>query len=264
MEIILYLALGVFAGFIAGLLGVGGGLVIVPVLSALFITQDFDKSVVMHLAIGTSLATIIFTSISSVWAHHKRGAVRWGDVVRITPGIISGAWVGAAIADVIPTSGLQLFFGLFELYVAVQMTLSFTPKPHRSLPAKSGMFLAGNVIGSISSIVGIGGGTLTVPFLTWCNVNMREAVASSAACGLPIAIAGVIGFIITGWNDSALPSGSFGFVYIPALLGIVVMSVLFAPLGAKVAHAIPTKQLKRVFAVLLYILAFNMLYSYFK
>lgn len=264
MEIIIYLALGIFAGFTAGLLGVGGGLIIVPVLSALFINQVFDKTIVMHLAIGTSLATIIFTSISSVWAHHKRGAVRWVDVVRLTPGIILGAWMGATIAGVISTSGLQLFFGLFELYVAIQMTLNITPKPHRSLPAKPGMFMAGNVIGSISSIVGIGGGTLTVPFLTWCNVNIREAVASSAACGLPIAIAGVIGFIVTGWNDAALPSGSFGFVYVPALLGIVAMSVLFAPLGAKVAHAIPTKQLKRVFAILLYILAFNMLYSYFK
>ena len=261
MEIIIYLALGAFAGFIAGLLGVGGGLIIVPVLATLFIHQAFDHSVVMHLAIGTSLASIIFTSISSVWAHHKRGAVRWNDVLTLTPGIITGAWLGAAVADVIPTSGLQAFFGLFELYVAIQMSLNLAPKAHRSLPNKAGMFAMGNVIGSISSIVGIGGGTLTVPFLMWCNVKMREAVASSSACGLPIAIAGAIGFVIMGWNELALPSGSFGFIYPPALLGIVATSVLFAPLGTKVAHAMPAKKLKRVFAILLYILAFNMLYS---
>lgn len=254
-----YMLLGAIAGFVAGLLGVGGGLVIVPLLAMMFTAQGFADSVIMHLAVGTSLATIVFTSISSVWAHHRHGAVRWREFMRLAPGIVTGAWMGAALANVLPTSMLRTVFGLFELYVAIQMTLNFKPKPHRRLPGYPGMFGMGNVIGGISAVVGVGGGTLTVPFLVWCNVSIREAVATSAACGLPIALSGSLGFIISGWNEHELPFYSIGFLHLPALIGIVAASVLVAPLGAKLAHWLPAHRLKQTFAVVLYILAAYML-----
>jgi uncharacterized membrane protein YfcA len=259
--LIYLLSLGAAAGFIAGLLGVGGGLIIVPILAMIYTSQGAADSIIMHLAIGTSLATIVFTSISSVWAHHQRGAVRWEDFYHLTPGIIIGAWLGAGIADSLPTAGLRVFFGLFELFVAIQMSVALKPKPHRTLPARPGMFGVGNVIGGVSSIVGIGGGTMTVPFLVWCNVSMREAVATSAACGLPIAIAGAIGYLVTGWGDPHLPGYSLGFIYLPALLGISSASIVFAPLGARLAHRLPARRLKQVFAVVLYMLAGYMLFG---
>lgn len=254
-----FVILGAFAGLIAGLLGVGGGLIIVPVLVAIFDNQGIANSVIVHLAIGTSLASIVFTSISSIWAHHRNRAVLWPICFRLTPGIISGAWLGAAIADFIPSDMLKRIFGLFELYVAIQMTLNIKPKPHREFPTNWGAFGIGNIIGSVSTLVGIGGGTLTVPILTWCNIAMRNCVATSAACGLPIAVAGAIGFIVTGWTNSNLPGHSLGFVYLPALLAIVSGSVLTAPLGAKLAHILPTPRLKQIFAILLYVLSARML-----
>ncbi|VAW82190.1 Uncharacterized UPF0721 integral membrane protein [hydrothermal vent metagenome] len=257
----LYLGLGAIAGLVAGLLGVGGGLIIVPVLAAMFVRQGIADPVVMHLAIGTSLASIIFTSLSSVWAHHRRQAVRWRDVGRLAPGIVVGAWLGAAIADNLPSAGLRTFFGLFELYVAIQMTFKFKPSPHRDLPGPVGMFGVGSLIGGISSVVGIGGGSFTVPFLSWCNVSMREAVGTSSACGIPIAVAGAAGFVIAGWGETTLPANSLGYVYLPALTGIAAASVLFAPLGARLAHGLPADRLKQVFALLLYVLAAFMLFG---
>ncbi len=250
-------ALGVFAGLVAGLLGVGGGLIIVPVLALLFERAGYGP--VMHLAIGTSLATIVFTSIASVRAHHRHGAVRWPVFFRLTPGIVAGALLGAAVADRLPTDALRLFFGLFELFVAVQLTLDLRPKPQRRLPGSLGMGLAGAVIGGVSAIVGIGGGTLTVPFLVWSNVAMREAVATSAACGLPIAVAGAFGFMLAGRDATGLPPGSLGYVHLPSLAAIVATSILFAPLGARLAHRLPARTLKRIFALLLFVLAVRML-----
>lgn len=258
---ILYLGLGAVAGLVAGLLGVGGGLIIVPVLAAMFIRQGIADPVVMHLAIGTSLASIIFTSMSSVWAHHLRQSVRWRDVGRLAPGIVIGAWLGAAIADTLPSAGLRKFFGLFELYVAIQMTFKIKPAPHRDLPGRAGMLGVGGLIGTISSVVGIGGGSFTVPFLSWCNVPMREAVGTSAACGIPIAVAGAAGFVVAGWGAADLPANSLGYVYLQALLGIVSASILFAPLGARLAHWLPADRLKQVFALLLYLLAAYMLFG---
>ncbi len=260
LELLLICALlGIFAGLVAGMLGVGGGLIIVPVLALLFAGAKFPEARIMQLAVGTSLATIVFTSISSVRAHHRHGAVLWPVFWRLTPGIVIGAWLGAAIADALPSDRLRLFFGWFELYVAVQMALDIRPRPHRRLPGREGMTLAGGIIGLVSAIVGIGGGTLTVPFLVWSNVDMRKAVATSAACGLPIALAGSIGFLVAGWGETDLPAGSFGYVYLPALAAIVVTSVLFAPLGARLAHRLPVKTLKRIFALLLFALAGKML-----
>lgn len=254
-----YLLLGVAAGVLAGMLGVGGGLVIVPVLALLFAQQGFDATVVMHLAIGTSLATIVLTSLSSVRAHHRRGAVVWPLVRQLTPGIILGTWLGAFVAHQLPTATLRTLFGLFELLVAAQMALQLGAAPHRPLPGRVATATAGGVIGAVSAIVGIGGGTMTVPFLTWCNVEMRRAVATSAACGLPIALSGALAYLLTGWQQAALPAGSSGYLYWPALLGIAVSSVLFAPLGAWLAHTLPVTTLKRFFALFLCVLGVRML-----
>lgn len=255
----LFLLLGAFAGIMAGLLGIGGGLLIVPVLAWLFAKQGVEASIIMQMAVGTSLMTIIFTSISSVIAHHKRGAVLWSVFFQLLPGIIIGAIAGAAMADILPSKQLGLMFGLFELWVAIQMALALKPKPQRSLPNRLGMNVAGSIIGSFSSILGIGGGTMTVPFLTWCNVNIQKAIATSSACGLPIAIAGTIGFMIVGANHPNLPAYSTGYVNWSAALSIIVSSVMFAPVGAWLAHRLSTKHLKRVFSGLLFVLAVKML-----
>lgn len=257
--LILYLLLGALAGTLAGLLGVGGGLVIVPVLVFVFHGQGFAEAVTVHLAVGTSLATIVFTSISSVRAHHKRGAVLWPVVKRLTPGIVAGSLVGAAVADALPATALRTVFGVFELVVAAEMAFGRKPAPHRQLPGASGMFAAGGVIGGVSAIIGIGGGTLTVPFLTWSNVAMRNAVATSAACGLPIAVAGAVGFAATGWNEPGLPAWSTGYVYWPALIVVALATVVFAPLGARLAHTLPAAALKRFFALFLAFLGVRML-----
>ena len=259
--LLLYLALGTFAGIMAGLLGVGGGLIIVPVLAWIFHGQHVNDAIIMHLAIGTSLATIVVTSISSIRAHHQRGAVLWPTVWRLTPGIVIGAWVGAAIADSLPSTVLGKVFAVFVLTISAQMAFGAKPAPHRELPGMMGMAYAGGVIGMVSAIVGIGGGSLTVPFLNWCNVTIRQAVATSAACGLPIALAGTLGFIMTGRNVPDLPAWSLGYVYSPALIGVAIASMSTAPLGARLAHTLPTDLLKKVFAVFLAVIGTRMLLS---
>lgn len=258
-EWIAYLLLGAGAGVLAGLLGIGGGLIIVPVLAWLFTAAGFDSALIMHLAVGTSLATIIITSISSIKAHHRRGAVLWRVFERLTPGIVFGAAFGALVAHLLPTTALRTVFGVFELLVAVQMGFGVLPEAHRALPGRSGMLLTGSIIGGVSALLGIGGGTLSVPFLLWCRVDIRQAVATAAAVGLPIAIAATGGFIVTGWGHANLPELSLGYVYLPALAGIVVASVLFAPLGAYLAHTLPTRALKHLFAVVLAVLGLRML-----
>lgn len=257
-----YLGLGVIAGFVAGLLGVGGGLIIVPILILIFQSKGFTPDIIVHLAIGTSLATIIFTSLSSIYAHHfQHKAVRWDIVKQLTPGIIIGALLGAVIADFISAVILQRFFGFFELFVAFQMALNLKAHASRTLPNKIGFLTAGTGIGSVSSIVGIGGGTLTVPFLVWCHVKMQQAVATSSACGLPIAVAGCAGFIVTGWNEAALPENSIGYIYWPALLAIVISSIFFAPVGAWLAHRLSAEMLRRYFSLALFLLGIKMLLS---
>lgn len=257
-----YIGLGVVAGFAAGLLGVGGGLIIVPVLILIFQSNNFADEVIVHMAIGTSLASIVFTSISSIYAHHfHHKAVRWDIVKRLTPGIIIGALLGAVIADFISAKILKNFFGFFELVVSVQMALNIKPHAARTLPKLIGVTLAGTGIGVISSIVGIGGGTLTAPFLTWCNIKIQKAVATSSACGLPIAIAGCTGFIITGWNEMHLPTYTLGYVYWPALLSIVISSMLVAPIGAWLAHRLSAEKLKQSFSLVLFLLGLKMLFG---
>jgi len=260
-DLLLLLITGAFAGILAGLLGVGGGVVIVPVLVFIFQYQGIDPSIIMHTAIGTSLATIVFTSISSIRAHHAHGAILWPIFWKMTPGILLGALIGAAIADALPSDTLKLIFSPFLMAVAIQMALNKQPKPHRKLPERAGLLSASTAIGAISSLLGIGGGSLNVPFMALCNIEVRKAVATSAAIGLPIALAGTLGFIISGWNSEAMPEWSLGYINLSAALSIVVASALTAPYGAKLAHKIPVLVLKRIFAVLLFFVSIKLLVS---
>lgn len=254
-----YFAIGALAGTMAGLLGVGGGIVIVPALILVFGHLGFSPDVLTHLAVGTSLATIVFTSLSSIRTHHSRGAVDWVIVKRITLGILIGALLGAEIADSLQGPWLQFLFGFFAVLISVQVGLDLLPKSHRDLPGPLGMLASGGVIGAISSLFGIGGGSLTVPFLTYCHVQMQRAVGTSSAVGLPIAVAGVLGFIWSGWNEVDLPAQSFGYVYWPAFIGIVLASVVFAQIGARLAHRLPAAQLKKIFAVFLLVVGIRIL-----
>jgi len=256
-----YLGLGLITGVIAGLLGVGGGLVMVPMLTWAYAQQGFTPEYNIHLALGTSLAVIIPTSLSSMRAHHAHAAVDWSLVRRITPGILLGTLIGGGVAVLWPDRNLKLFFIAFLLYAATQMLLGFKPKPSRTLPGLPGITLAGGVIGLVSSWVGIGGGTMSVPFQTWCNVSLHRAIGTSAAIGLPIAAAGMTGYMLSGQAAAGLPSGSLGFVYLPALLAIALGSGLTAPLGARLTHTLPVGKLKKIFAGLLYLLAARMIYS---
>ena len=258
-----YLALGAFVGFFAGLLGIGGGSLMVPLLVMMFTAQAFPAGEVMHLALGTSMATIFFTSISSVRTHHAHGAVLWPVVVRITPGIIVGTLIGTYVASLVPTKMLALIFTLFICYVSVQMIINFKPQAHRELPGAFGTGLVGAGIGFISCLVAIGGGVLSVPFMTWCNVKMQNAIGTSAAIGLPIALAGAAGYLVNGWGSAALPEWSFGYVYLPALVLISVVSVLTAPFGARLAHRLPVSTLKKIFAGVLTLLSAKMLHTVF-
>ena len=258
--LVAYLSLGALAGLAAGLLGIGGGLIIVPALLAIWRLSGVDSPWLVQMAIATSLASIVFTSLSSVLAHHRRGAVLWPQVARLAPGILLGAGLGALQAAWMPGAWLKAGFGVFELLVAAQMALQWRPRPQRRLSGSLGMGAAGVVIGWLSALMGIGGGTLTVPFLSWCNVTMQRAVATSAACGLPIAVAGSLTYLIAGWDAAGLPPGALGYVHLPALLGVVAASVLFAPLGARLAHRLSATALRRVFAAFIALLGVWMLW----
>ncbi|KAB0624374.1 sulfite exporter TauE/SafE family protein [Acinetobacter gandensis] len=253
MELIIYLLIGAIAGFAAGLFGVGGGLIIVPILYIVFTQLQYDPSVIMHMAVGTSLATIIVTSFSSVSAHHKKGAVMWKVFRNLAPGLVIGSFLGAGIADVMSGQGLQLLIGVFALWVAVKMFLgAATPvDPSKQLPSTTMQMVAGGGIGVASAIFGIGGGSLTVPYLNKNGVVMQKAVATSAACGLPIAIAGALGFMWFGHQSEVEVPNTMGYVHIYAFIGISVMSFMTAKLGAKVAHMLSPFMLKRCFACLL-------------
>ena len=252
-----YIALGAFAGFFAGLLGIGGGSVMVPILVMLFAAQGFPAGEVMHLALGTSMAAIFFTSISSVRTHHAHGAVLWPIVKRITPGIVVGTLLGTHIASLVPTKALALIFTIFICYVSVQMILNIKPQAHRDLP---GIFV-GAFIGGLSCLVAIGGGVLSVPFMTWCNVKVQNAIGTSAAIGFPIALGGALGYIWNGWSEVGLPEGSLGFVYLPAVVGVAIASIMTAPIGARKTHELPVATLKRIFAAILLVLAGKMLWG---
>jgi uncharacterized protein len=255
-------ALGLCTGFLAGLLGIGGGMVMVPFLTLMLGQRGVSADLAVKMAIATSMATIIFTSISSVRAHHKKGAVRWDLVKGLAPGIVLGSAVASlGVFAVVKGSHLALFFGLFVGFSATQMFLDRKPAPSRQMPGVAGQLGAGGAIGLLSGLVGAGGGFISVPFMTWCNVAIHNAVATSAALGFPIAVANVAGYIVSGASVQGLPPQAFGYLWLPGLAVIATASVLMAPLGAATAHRLPVKKLKRVFASILYGLAAYMLYK---
>jgi len=256
-----YLLLGATAGFLAGLFGVGGGTILVPVLLFLFDAQHFPDEHVMHLALGTSMAVILFTSLASMRKHHQHGAVNWGVVRKLTPGILLGAALGTLLAASIPTRGLGIFFALFVYFAAAQILLDVRPHASRQLPGIAGMTLTGVFTGWLSSLVSVGGGTIVTPFLLWCNVSLRKAIGTSAAIGFPVAAGGTLGYIVTGLSSHTLPQPSLGFVYLPALLWIAIASITTAPLGAMTAHRMKIGVLRKLFAVLLIALASKMFWK---
>lgn len=259
MEFVLYALLGAIAGTSAGLLGIGGGLIMVPALLMIFPEIGIDGGHMVHMAIGTSLAAIVFSSISSVYSHHRHGGVIWKLFAKVAPGVIVGAVLGSTIAHYLPGDILKRIFGVLEIMIGIHMGIGRQPAPSRQLPGIVPLSGVSLTVGSIASIMGMGGGAMTTPFFMWCNVAARNAIATSAAIGLPTAISGSIGYIITGWGQQGLPHWSFGYVYLPALLGIVLFSMVFAPLGARLAHRLPAKTLKRIFAFVLMGLGLNML-----
>jgi hypothetical protein len=259
--LIMFLAVGVVAGLLAGTLGMGGGVVVVPALLMIFPLMDFPSSILAQQAVATSLATIVVTSISSIRAHHRLGAVRWPVALPLAFGILLGAFGGAFFASSISSDLLVRLFGIFAIIVSLQMGLRSRRPPavgEERLPGKIGLTLVGTLIGTLSSMFGIGGGSLTVPFLSACRLRMQQAVAISAVGGLPIALGGGLGFVLAGWQHPDLPSGSFGFIYLPAAAGIVLTSFPLARVGARLAHRLPATTLKRVFAVALFLIGLKL------
>ena len=263
MELIIYLLIGAIAGFAAGLFGVGGGLIIVPILYIVFTQMHYDPNVIMHIAVGTSLATIIVTSISSVMAHHKKGAVLWPVFRNLAPGLVLGSFLGAGVADLMSGQHLQLVIGVFAVWMAYKMFrgANVVIDPNRRLPSAPLQLAAGGGIGVASAIFGIGGGSLTVPYLNRHGVVMQKAVATSAACGLPIAVAGAIGFMWFGAKEQIEVPNTIGYVHIYAFLGISVMSFITAKFGAKVAHRLSPAMLKKCFAGLLVVVGSYFIYK---
>ena len=256
------LLLGCFTGFLAGLLGIGGGMLMVPFITLLLSAHGVAAVLSVKMAIATSMTTILFTSISSVRAHHRRGAVRWDLVRTLAPGIVAGGLLaGAGVFTLLKGTTLALVFAVFVAFSATQMLLNKKPHASRQMPGTAGRFAAGGGIGFVSGLVGAGGGFISVPFMTWCNVPMHNAVATSAALGFPIAFANTVGYVNGGWSQPSALTGAFGYLWLPALAVIAAASVLSAPKGAKAAHAMNVQQLKRVFAVMLYMLAMYMLYQ---
>lgn len=255
---LLCLLLGLAAGLIAGLLGLGGGVLIVPVLSWVFTAHHFAADTIMLMAVATSLATALFTSSASVVSHHKLGNIDWRTVARLAPGMLIGASVGALVAKQLAADYLRWFFVAYLSYISLKMAgakhAAIEPMP-RSLSLD---LLVGHLIGLISSLLGIGGGTMTVPYLHRNGFSMKNAVAMSSACALPIALSGALSYGWLGWGGEQLPQGSFGYIYMPAFVGIVLCSMITASMGARLAHQLPSMQLKRYFSLILILIALKM------
>lgn len=243
----------------AGLFGVGGGMIMVPALALVLPAQGVAAGITMQVAIATSLAVIAATSISSMYRHHQLNGVLWPVFRMMAPGLAVGAVAGAFLADVLPSRTLAQIVGVGALLTAVQMWLELKPKAHTPLPGKLGLSGAGGIIGTLSSLIGIGGGSLTVPYLSWCSVPMRQAVGTAAACGMPIAWAGAIGFMFAGQGEPGRLAWSVGYVDMAGFAGIAMASVPAARLGASLAHRLSPRILKRSFAVLLTLIGVHML-----
>jgi hypothetical protein len=263
METLTLIVMGGLAGVMAGLLGIGGGALIVPVLVMVFEDQHVYPDVIMQAALGTSMATIVFTAVSSVLAHQRRSAVNWSVFKTITPGIVIGSLLGASIVHVLAGRTLRIMFVVFMFLLALQMSRGTmaTSAHRRRLPGPAGVSAVGGVIGLMSAFFGIGGGSMSVPFMTWNGVPARQAIATSAAIGFPIALSAAIGYIIAGWNVPGLPPWSLGYVALPAFAGIVVASTAAAPFGARLAHRLSETTLRRIFALFVAILGTRMLWT---
>ncbi|QJD31292.1 TSUP family transporter [Methylococcus geothermalis] len=260
--LVFYLAFGAIAGVASGLFGIGGGAIIVPFLVGLFPGQGVPESILMIMAVATSLATIVVTSVSSLRAHHRRGAVVWPLVWRLVPGIALGTVAGTIVADHLPTQRFKQSFAVFLMLVAVQVYRGRREEAAGEKPVSLGVLTGGGlVIGLLSALFGIGGGSLTVPFLLRCRQNIRHAVAISSACGFPIAVVGTLSYVVLGWDHPSLPAHSLGYIYWPAFLGIGAASALTAPYGAALAHRLPMQGLKRLFASVLFLLGARMLWK---
>lgn len=255
------LVLGIVAGLFAGLFGIGGGLIMVPVLVFLLTHQGIDHDLVMIVSVATSLASIVFTAIASLAAHHRLGSVLWDKVFRLAPGIMIGAGAGSVVADRLAAEWLRIVFIIYLLIVALQLAVEYQPKPGRFHTSRGLDFTVALVIGLLSAILGIGGGTLVVPYLVFFQIPMRNAVAVSSACGLPIAIAGSAGYALLGIDNPRLPDWSLGYIYLPAFWGIVLTSILTASVGAKLAYRLPARRLKRYFSLLLLVMAARMAWN---
>ena len=254
-----YLATGAITGFFAGLLGIGGGAIIVPLLVMLFEAQGLPKGQILHLAVGTAMATILFTSVASSRAHAKRGAIRWDLAWKMTPGILAGGVIGSWITGLVSGAVFGALFAGVIVLAGTSMLLDLKPKPSRQPPGMVGMSAAGFAISALSAFAAVGGAFLTVPFMLWCNVPLLTAIGTAAAIGFPIAASGTLGFVVSGLGETALPPYSLGYVFLPALGGVIAASMLVAPLGAATAHRLPAKWMKRISALLLYAIATKML-----
>ena len=260
MLILGYLLLGAIAGLTAGIFGIGGGIIIVPTLIFAFTYLQFSPDVVAHLAVGTSLATILFTSLSAIYVHYKKFNIDWPLSIKLSIGMLFGGFIGAYVAEYLSSALLQRIFAIYAVIVALQMWFSWLPKGALVLPKKIGCSLLGAVIGIVSGLFGIAGGTLVVPILTLYRVNMTQAIATSSVTGVAISLSGSMGYIWMGWHNQALPSESFGYVYWPALLGIILSSTIFAKIGAKLTYNLPANILKKLFSLLLLIIAVKLLF----
>jgi uncharacterized protein len=254
-----YVAIGAFIGFFAGMLGMGGGGIQVPLTTMVFAAQGFPREHMLHVALGTAMATVIFTSIASLRAHNRHGAVNWGVLWRLIPGIVVGTGLGTLLARHIPTFPLAVIFVVFVLYMASSMLFNWKPKPTRRLPGPVGIFIAGTVIGVCSALAAMGGATLTIPFLVFCNVPFHMAIGTASAVGFPIAVVGSIGYLVNGWGTGGLPAQRVGYIYVPALIGFTVGSIVLAPFGARLAHRTSERALKRIFAIVIGALGLKML-----
>ena len=259
--IMYFLLLGSFVGVISGLFGIGGGGIIVPILTMIFLSKGMDQSTVVHLALGTSMSIIIITSISSVRAQQKKKAIEWNIVKLMVPGILVGTFLATFIASKLDSFYLSLIFSLFMFYSAMQMFIDKKPKVESGLFSKKTQVLSGSLIGGLSALVSIGGGILSVPYLVMQNIDIRRAIATSSAIGVPIAVAGTFGYILNGLDSTSFSDYSIGYVNLAAFLCVSVASFLTAPIGVMLVHKIEVKLMKKLFAILPLVLSIKMIYS---